>query len=163
MNVPKEIERKWLCDKETIPFDLTLYPCKKIKQSYISFSPTVRLRSENGERFILCIKTKPKNESLVRDEYETELTKEEYENLLRKAEGNMIEKTRYFVPEGKFTMEIDVFEGDLEGLCYMEIEFEDEREALAYKNPDWVIKDVTKDKQYTNASLAKYGTGTVKN
>ena len=157
MNTPKEIERKWLCDKEKIPFDLALFPCKKIEQSYISFSPTIRLRSENGEKFILCFKAKPIGNSLVREEYETELTKEEYENLLRKTEGNVIEKTRYLVPEGNLTMEIDVFEGVFEGLCYMEIEFENESEALSYKNPDWVIKDVTSDKKYTNASLAKCG------
>ena len=52
---------------------------------------------------------------------------------------------------------IDIFSGDLEGLAYMEIEFTDIDDAVAYGNPDWVIADVTDDVHYKNGYLARFG------
>ena len=54
MPLNNEIERKWLIDAEDIPFDLSKAKKDVMVQGYISFSPTIRVRSENGERFILC-------------------------------------------------------------------------------------------------------------
>ena len=95
---------------------------------------------------------------MARDEFELELTREQYNHMLSKIEGNIIEKTRYCIkdPHG-YVMEIDIFSGMLEGLAYMEIEFPTEQEACAYPNPAWAIKDVTFDHRYKNASLAKNG------
>ena len=158
MSLNNEIERKWLVDKEKIPFDFSKCKALKMEQSYISFSPTVRLRNTNDEEYILCVKTKGKKDSLSRDEFETPLTKEEYENLLKKTEGNIIKKTRYCIKtDDGYTMEFDFFEGDLSPLCYMEIEFPDEDTALSYPDMPWVIKDVSNDFHYKNAGLAKYG------
>ena len=39
----------------------------------------------------------------------------------------------------------------------MEIEFANEKESREYKEPDWVIKDVTSDINYKNGHLARYG------
>ena len=158
MALNKEIERKWLVEREKLPFDLE--ECKRIEmsQAYISFSPTIRIRSENNERFILCVKTKPQAGSLVRDEYECEISAGEYKELSKKTDGIFIEKTRYLKEdENGFTMEIDVFKGVLEGLCTMEVEFESDIHARLYKAPCWAVKDVTSDSRYKNASLAKYG------
>lgn len=52
---------------------------------------------------------------------------------------------------------IDIFSGELEGLAYLEIEFESEEEANNFKSYDWVIKDVTDDENYKNGHLARYG------
>ena len=38
---------------------------------------------------------------------------------------------------------------------YMEIEFENTEEANKFETPDWVIKELTYDKRFTNAKLAK--------
>jgi len=158
MALNKEIERKWLIDKSKIPFNLEECEALKIRQGYISFSPTIRLREENGERFILCMKNRPAPGSVSRDEFEMEITREDYESLLKKTEGIIVEKTRYLKKDAYgYLMEIDIFEGALEGLCYMEIEFPTEQEAVLYKTPDWALKDVSSDSRYKNASLAKYG------
>ncbi len=158
MALNKEIERKWLIKRENIPFSLDECEAFNLKQAYISFSPTIRVRSENDSRFVLCVKTKPIKGGLTRDEFECDISREEYEFLLKKAEGIIIEKTRYLKKDDYgYTMEIDVFSGALEGLCYMEIEFKSEAECILYKAPDWAIKDVTSDPHYKNAALAKYG------
>ena len=158
MPVNKEIERKWLIRKEDIPFDLEGYPHSSIKQSYISFMPAIRLRCIDDQSYVLCVKSKQAKGSLARDEYETEISREQYESLLAKIDGCIIEKTRYFVPtENGLTMEIDVFEGALEGLCYMEIEFPSEEAASTYVTPSWAIKDVSHDHRYKNTALAQLG------
>ncbi len=158
MSPNKEIERKWLIDLSKVPYDLSSIKPVCMEQSYISFSPTVRLRCENDEKFILCVKSRPKPGSLSRDEFELELSREQYTHLLTKIEGNIIRKKRYSLKneEGR-TLEFDIFEGSLEGLAYMEIEFHREDEALSYKNPPWAIKDVTFDSRYKNAVLAQKG------
>ena len=154
----KEIERKWLISKNDIPFDLETLPKIKMEQSYISFSPTIRIRSMNQSKFILCVKSKAKEGSLSRDEFETEITKEQYEFLLGKIEGNIIEKTRYIkYDETGHKMEIDIFSNALEGLAYMEIEFQSEEEALLYRTPSWAIADVSFDSRYNNTALAQLG------
>ncbi len=157
MPLNNEIERKWIIDAEDIPFDLTKAKSDHMFQSYISFSPTIRIRCENGERFILCVKAKSKGSYLAREEFETELTKEQYDFLLSKKEGNIIEKIRYTVKENGLCYEIDIFKGELAPLAYLEIEFPSVEAALAFKSPEWVIKDVTDDYKYKNASLAKNG------
>lgn len=158
MSLNKEIERKWLVDKEKIPFNLTDYKPLRMKQSYISFSPTIRLRNTNDESYVLCVKTKAEKGNLGRDEFETKLSKEEYEGLLLKIDGNIVEKTRYCVPAGDgLTMEFDIFEGSLEGLAYMEIEFDSEESAKSFLTPEWAIADVSFDHRFKNTALAKYG------
>ncbi len=157
MPLNNEIERKWVIEPEDIPFDLTKAKADHMQQSYISFSPTIRIRSENGERFILCVKAKSKGSYLAREEFETELTKEQYDFLLSKKEGNTIEKVRYTVKKDGLNYEIDIFKGDLAPLAYLEIEFPTVEAALGFKSPDWAVKDVTDDFKYKNASLAKNG------
>ena len=67
-------------------------------------------------------------------------------------------KTRYFVPlEDGLTAEIDLYDGELEGLVTAEVEFPDEETALAYPAPDWLGEDVTGDKRYANRTLATDG------
>ena len=106
----------------------------------------------------MCVKTKPVKNGLTRDEFECDISRDEYESLLKKTEGIIIEKTRYLKKdEFGYTMEIDVFKGALDGLCYVEVEFPTEAESVLYKSPDWVIRDVTSEKRYKNAALAKYG------
>lgn len=157
MSTPKEIERKWLVDKDKIPFDLSKETPHKMKQAYISFSPTIRIRSTNDKNFVLCVKSKPKKGSLSRTEFELEITKEQYDALMLKTEGNVVSKTRYCIKHGGYTMEFDIFDGSLDGLCYMEIEFPSEEAAMSYPDPEWAIKDVSFDHRYKNTALAQLG------
>ena len=50
--------------------------------------------------------------------------------------GRQVLKTRYFVPLGDLTVEVDVYEGDLDGLVTAEVEFPDEASARAFDAPD---------------------------
>lgn len=154
-----EVERKWLIDPENIPYDLSEAEVCTIEQTYICFEPEFRIRKVNGGEYYTCtFKANLSSDGLVRDEIDTGLTEEEYLNLLSKGEGNTIYKTRYqFLDEDGQLIAIDIFEGDLKGLAYMEIEFPSIEEGADYGTPDWVIKDVTNDVRYKNGHLARYG------
>ena len=156
----KEIERKWLIDKNKIPYNLKGKNVEvlDIQQTYICFDPEMRVRNyNNGESYEYTIKTNMTKEGLVRDETNIDINKKQYNNLIIKKEGNTIHKTRYQFYENKQLIAIDIFHGDLDGLAYMEIEFPSIKESEEYKEPNWVIKDVTDNINYKNGHLARYG------
>ena len=147
-----EIERKFLT--KNIPFDITAYPYKQISQAYISFSPTIRIR-QSDDAYILTVKGKG---HLAREEFELSLTKADYDRLFEKTEGTPVVKKRYLVPvEGGYTAEVDLYEGELEGLMTTEVEFPSMEEAEGFAAPDWFGKDVSEEKAYKNTSLSLYG------
>lgn len=154
----EEIERKWLINVNDIPYNLEEGVEQKIVQTYLNFSPEIRVRNiNNGEKYILTIKSNMSVDGLTRDEKEYYISKEEYDNLLKKQEGKTITKTRYQIYDKGNIVEIDIFENQLQGLSYMEVEFETEEKARAFETPSWVIKDVTDDIRYKNGYLARYG------
>ena len=153
-----EIERKWLVDANAIVFDKSKATIIDIEQTYISFSPEIRVRKlNNGQSYTMTVKNNLNYNGMVRDEYEIEITKAEYEQLIRKQEGNTISKTRYELKHEGYLISIDIFHGELNGLAYLEVEFLNEKEANNYKAPKWVIKEVTNDLLYKNGYLARYG------
>ena len=91
---------------------------------------------------------------LEREEYNLPLNKESYEHLIAKADGKIIKKKRYLIPYEKYTIELDIFEGELAPLVIAEVEFETVEEANSFTPPSWFGEDVTGNKNYTNASLA---------
>ena len=146
-----EIERKFLT--KHIPFDITVYPYKQISQAYISFSPTIRIR-QSDEAYILTVKGKG---HLAREEFELLLTKEDYDSLFLKTEGTPVVKKRYLVPVEEYTAEVDIYEGELEGLMTTEVEFPSLEAAEAFVAPEWFGRDVSEEKAYKNTSLSLYG------
>lgn len=93
---------------------------------------------------------------MTREEYNLPLTAESYEHLLAKADGNIITKKRYEIPDGTGkTIELDLFEGVFSGLTLAEVEFESIEEANAYIPPSWFTKDVTMDAAYHNSNMSK--------
>lgn len=153
-----EIEKKWLINKENIPYNLSDAEIIEIEQTYICFSPEIRVRKINGgQEYTFAVKTNMTSDGMTRDELEDYITEEEYDNLMEKREGNTIHKTRYQFLDGDYLLAIDIFSGELEGLAYLEIEFENQEEANKFETPSWVIKDVTSDLNYKNGHLARYG------
>lgn len=153
-----EIEKKWIIDKNKIPYNLSNTEIIKIEQTYISFSPEIRVRKINdGEQYTFTVKTNMTADGMTRDEMETYITQEEYNNLIKKQEGNTIYKTRYQFLDGDYLLAVDIFSGELDGLAYLEIEFENQEDANNFQTPNWVIKDVTSDLNYKNGHLARYG------
>ena len=55
------------------------------------------------------------------------------------------------------TIEVDVYEGSLEGLVVAEVEFESEDEAGEFEPPAWVGEELTGDPRYANEALAVDG------
>lgn len=154
-----EIEKKWLIDKEKIPYDLSKVEHHfDIEQTYICFSPEMRVRRySNDNSYEFTVKSNMSSDGLVRDETNIAITEKEYNDLMRKKEGITIHKTRYqFLYNGDL-IAIDIFHDELDGLAYMEIEFANKQDADNYKTPDWVIADVTSDVRYKNGDLARYG------
>lgn len=155
-----EIERKFTLKK--LPENLEQYEKKEIEQAYLCTGPVVRIRKSN-EDYILTYKSKKgivlSEHATARscEEIELPLTREAYEHLRQKADGQIIAKTRYLIPiENGKKIELDVFHGYLEGLMFAEVEFESEEEASSYQLPDWFSVDVTFDRRYSNAVMTRY-------
>lgn len=155
----KEIERKWLVDKDEIPYDLNkAMDIYDIQQTYICFDPEMRVRNyNNGQSYELTIKTNLTEDGLIRDEINMDITQEQYENLIEKKECFTIHKTRYNIYDNGQVMAIDIFHDELDGLAYMEIEFKSKEDSDNYETPSWVIKDVTSDVRYKNGHLVRFG------
>ena len=147
-----EIERKFLIQQ--LPESLSRYPALKISQGYLCTNPVVRIRRSNEDYSLTY-----KGEGLmVREEYNLPLTKESYEHLVPKADGLLIEKTRYLIPlSASLTAELDVFEGPLAPLCLVEVEFDSVEEANSFVAPDWFGEDVTHSGKYHNSYLSRHG------
>lgn len=153
-----EIEKKWLLDINKVPYDLSKADITKIEQTYICFSPEIRVRRlNNGQSYTFAVKTGITSDGMTRNELEEDITKEEYESMVKKQEGNTINKTRYQIYDDGYIYAIDIFSGDLAGLAYLEVEFENQEEANDFETPDWVKRDVTADLNYKNGYLARFG------
>ena len=142
-----EIERKFLVKE--LP-DLTGVKYSEIKQGYFSVTPEKRVRQKDDKYYI----TEKGEGDMVRHEREWEIDKSEAAELFALSKTYIIEKKRYYLPIGKHTVELDIYEGRHEGLVVAEVEFESEDEALAFVPPAWFGKDITADKSYKNMVLA---------
>ncbi len=147
-----EIERKYLV-REIPP----LADCRRLhmQQAYISVSPVIRVREiAEGEetQYVLTVKGPG---FVVREEHELPLEPEEFEALMRKRDGRVIEKDRYLLPlTEELTAELDVFHGELEGLVTVEVEFADETAMQGFVPPAWFGTDVSNDIRYKNSYLS---------
>jgi len=142
-----EIERKFLVDISKLP---PLAKGKKIKQGYLlAHSPSIRIRIADDKAY-LTIKSKPTNH-ISRSEFEYEIPLSDGLELLHECKELIISKIRYEITHQNHLWELDIFEGENEGLVVAEIELEDEDEKFYL--PDWVLSEVSDDKRYTNANL----------
>ena len=93
---------------------------------------------------------------MAREEYNLPLNKEAYEHLIKKADGNIITKKRYEIPDGNgYTIELDIFEGLFAGTILAEVEFPTIEAANSYTVPSWFIDDVTNDPAYHNSNMSR--------
>lgn len=155
-----EIERKWLIDPSSIPYDLDAEDVVEIDilQTYICFDPEIRVRCyDNGDSYEMTIKNNMSYDGLTRDEVNMEINRDQYDNMMVNQQGMTIHKTRYQFYSDDLLIAIDIFHDELDGLAYMEIEFLSEEESRSYVTPDWVIAEVTDDVRYKNGHLARYG------
>ena len=143
-----EIERKYLIRE--LPENLETYAYHDIEQAYLCTAPVVRIRRQD-DRYILTYKS---SGMMAHEEYNLPLTREAYEHLKAKADGNVITKRRYLIPlDDVLTIELDLFSGTFAGMILAEVEFPTEEAANTFTPPDWFIEDVT-FKEYHNSYLS---------
>lgn len=157
---PIECERKFLI---RMPSEKTLLAMgatqSHITQTYLTASPTVTARVRQrvfAEKTVYTHTEKRTLTALSAIEEEREITAAEYTALLRSADltRHSVEKTRYALPYEGHVLEIDVYPFWTRQ-AVLEIELESEKEAFALPEFLTVLREVTEDKRYKNASLAK--------
>ena len=73
---------------------------------------------------------------------------------IKKIDGKLITKTRYKIPlENGRKAELDIFHGYLEGLQFVEVEFDSTEQAVNFQPPEWFGEDVSTDHRFANNYL----------
>ena len=147
----QEIERKFRVANDD--WRAMASSSSSLKQGYLSSSAeaTVRVRLEDN---LGTLTIKSKTKGITRNEFEYAIPAQEAEELLIICSGPLIEKTRYRIPQENHTWEIDVFEGDNDGLIIAEIELTSEDDYFA--KPQWLGEEVSGDSRYYNSNLATH-------
>lgn len=158
-----EIEKKFTIKE--MPDNIGQYPKRMIEQAYLNTKPVVRVRRDNDSFYLTC-----KGSGLTaHSELEFPLDAVSYENLKKKADGNIISKVRYMIPilhpsfkngfipaaDLKLTVELDVFASPFAPLVMAEVEFPDTQTCDAYIPESWFDKDVTSDERYHNSYMSR--------
>jgi adenylate cyclase len=150
-----EIERKFLVER--LPEDLGRHPGDRIEQGYLALDAgsgtEVRLRRRAGQ---LTLTVKGAG-GMARVEAELEPDEGQFEALWPLTEGRRVEKTRHVIPAGELRIELDVYEGALDGLVVAEVEFPSADAGASFDPPGWFGPEVTDDARYKNRALAVDG------
>lgn len=153
MSTPYEIERKYLIKMPRFPLPLET-EATDIEQAYL-VNPegnSERVRARAG-RYYHTLKVHISN--TVREEYEREISRDEYDALLvrRDPNCNLIKKVRHVFTYRAQTFELDVFPF-WKNQAYLEIELPDENTHVDIPDFIEVIREVTEDSRYTNHALS---------
>lgn len=145
----QEIERKFLV---TGDYRSLAASSSRIIQGYICSERgrTVRVRLRD-DRAYLTIKGPSPDNGLSRYEWEKEIAPGDARELMKLCEGGVIDKTRYLIPCGNHTFEVDEFYGDNEGLVVAEVELRAPDEP--FERPPFLGKEVTGERRYYNSQL----------
>ncbi len=152
-----EIERKFLIKfpdtDKLLSFEDTR--CAQITQTYTTLGLRIRSWHENGKTTYIQTQKKTLTH-LSRIEIEQEISKDEYDRLLSFADSNLspITKTRYILPYCGKNLEIDIFPF-WKNQAFLEIELGSENEEFSVPDFLEIIREVTKEGEYKNYSLAK--------
>ena len=162
---PFEIERKYLIEYPDLKWLEKIDNCTRVEiiQTYLnspdSEETRVRQRGENGS-YTYTKTTKKNINNLKRIEIEKRLSKDEYLSLLMNADINkrQIRKNRYCLMSDNQYFEIDIYPF-WQDKAIVEIELKSEDEEVHFPKKLKVIREVTDDVAYKNASLAKIERG----
>jgi adenylate cyclase len=148
--MPKEIERKFLVSGKS--WRKRAGRGKSMRQAYLARNDTasIRIRIISGAKAFLTIKSSLSD--TTRSEFEYPIPLKDARALMKLRTGQVIEKRRHVVKEGKERFEVDVFKGKHGGLVLAEIELKGER--ARFKRPEWLGEEVTGEARYYNANLA---------
>ncbi len=146
-----EIERKFLVADPAVVDGLD---GTGVTQAYLLDDPACVIRIRRaGDRAFVTIKGP--TDRITRSEFEYEIPIVDADTILAAMNhGRQIEKTRYQVPDGEITWEIDVFGGADAGLVVAEVELTHENQVVP--QPAWLGAEVTDDPRYLNVNLARH-------
>jgi adenylate cyclase len=148
-----EIERKFLVKSDA--WKPHAKSARTLEQGYFETAPNIaiRIRVDNNSKAYLTLKGN--HSGISRAEFEYEIPFADARELLSTfCAPRIVKKTRHLIEHAGHTWEIDVFEGTNSNLVVAEIELASESEPFVM--PPWVGTDVSHDKRYTNAHLAKH-------
>lgn len=157
-----EIERKFIIERIPDEIDLARMPSEHLRQGYVAVGADgseTRVRSFGNERFELTIKSPG---TIARGEQTMKISRDMFEGLWKQTVGQRVEKRRYYIPHGDVTIELDIYEDDLDGLMTAEVEFAGrETEGMVrqatFTPPEWFGDDISEDTRYKNQNLATQG------
>ena len=156
-----EIERKYLIEypDKSVLESAEGVCIKRIEQTYLlaAEGETHRVRRLAQEGKVRYIETRKYRVSDLRaTEEERDLSKEEYDALLKKADParTPIFKTRYAIPYAGHVAEVDLYDF-WQDRATVEIELQSETEEAVLPPFLHVIREVTEDKRYKNVNLAR--------
>ena len=146
-----EIERKFRVSSDE--WKRLVTRTRHLRQAYLTKNGrlSIRVRIDGNETGTLTIKAA--RSGLERHEYEYAIPLGDAEELILQREGSIISKVRHIVPLDGLTWEIDVFDGENSGLIVAEVELD--RADRTFERPEWIGDEVTGDRRYYNADLAK--------
>jgi adenylate cyclase len=147
-----EIERKFRVSNDGWkPF---VSRTRRLRQAYLTKNGRLSIRVRIDGDALGTLTIKAARSGMERHEYEYAIPLADAEELMLQREGSIISKVRHIVPNGDLNWEIDVFDGENAGLVIAEIEFD--RPDRAFDRPDWLGQEVTGDRRFYNADLAKH-------
>lgn len=160
MKTETEIERKFIIGMPDMSelSAMEAYTESKIRQTYLDapagVTHRVRERVYQGKT-VYTENTKIRIDRMSCRESEGEITRERYEALLRekKPGTRTLEKTRVTFFFAGHTLEIDRYP-EWRDSCIMEVELEDRDEKILFPDLIRILREVTGNKSYTNASMA---------
>lgn len=148
-----EIERKFLL--AGVPATMRLSRREPMRQGYLALDGDTEVRVRiTPARAVLTIKA---GRGAVRAEEELALDARQGEALWELTAGRRVQKIRRRVRVGDDEVEVDEYQGALDGLVVAEVEFADEDASRAFQPPPWFVREVTDDWRYSNRSLASDG------
>lgn len=146
-----EIERKFLVKQ--LPAQLKRFRSALILQGYLATEmkgAQVRLRKTGN----VCTLAFKRRRGYGREEREIRLTLAQFDVLWPGTTGRRLRKVRYDVPWNGRVIEIDVYRGIHRGLVVAEIEFPNRHTCDRFQPPDWLGREITKTRRYSNVRLA---------
>lgn len=158
-----EIERKFLLkDKGIIPFLQSLgvkFKTIQIEQFYTQITKNQEIKYTKSDQ--IYTKTIKNGSGFLKEKLQTICDKNEYELAIKKHLASIIKKTSYAFKINNNQAFIDVFDNDLDELCVLRIEFQDELYGVFFKLKEpfseFLISDVSDKSEFKSKNLAIFG------
>ncbi|AZN39083.1 CYTH domain-containing protein [Paenibacillus albus] len=155
-----EVERKFLLPVYPAALvqsgELVILSEQRIDQTYLAIADSQELRVRRlvdlATGTVHFTHTFKSGGGLVREEIEYDISEGLYEQVMQAFQAIPLTKNRITARwNDTTTVEIDIY--DQIQLTVLEVEFESEKEALAFVPPDWFGQDISSAKEYSNKKV----------